>query len=135
MGESAAPRTPARDSVVIVVGAGPLVQLATLQPEKRLMLALLEGAVSDFQTYATAVGGRGRRLFAEAQAWFVSRAADDPLDFESICEVLGLDPSFIRTGLQRWYLGRQREPSAARTMLRFPFRRVTGTRHRLTRRS
>src|SRR5439155_5102022 len=43
---------------------------AWLQPEKRLMLAVLECAVSDFQKYATASSGRGRRLFADADAWF-----------------------------------------------------------------
>src|SRR5262245_45394602 len=31
---------------------------AQIQPEKRLMLAVLEGAVSDFQKYATAASGR-----------------------------------------------------------------------------
>jgi hypothetical protein len=78
------------------------------QPEKRLMLALLDGAVSDFQKYATASTGRGRRLFADVNAWFGSTAHDRFLDFESICDGLGLDPSFVRNGLNRWRAARCR---------------------------
>jgi hypothetical protein len=105
---------------------------ARLQPVKRLLLAVLEGAVSDFQKYATASSGRGRRLFADAEAWFRSSATDQPLDFESICQALALDPSFIRAGLSRWCIARRREPHSSRTMLHFPFRRVTATRHTIS---
>ncbi len=105
---------------------------ARLEPVKRLMLAVLEGAVSDFQKYATALSGRGRRLFADADAWFGSSPADQPLDFENICQALGLDPSFVRAGLQRWCVARRLEPAPSRTVLRFPFRRVSGTRHTIS---
>jgi hypothetical protein len=105
---------------------------ARLQPEKRLMLAVLEDAVSDFQKYATAASGRGRRLFAEAEAWFRSSAADQPLAFESICQALALDPSFMRAGLERWCLARRREPATSRTTIHFPFRRVSGARHTIS---
>jgi len=72
------------------------------QPEKRLLLALLEGAVCDFQKYAVASTGRGRRLFADVSAWFASTSHERFLDFENICDGLGLDPSFLRRGLDRW---------------------------------
>ena len=39
---------------------------ASLQPEKRLMLAVLEDGVGTFQKHAGATGRRARRLFAEA---------------------------------------------------------------------
>jgi hypothetical protein len=81
---------------------------AASQPEQRLMLALLEGAVSDFQKYATASSGRGRRLFADVSAWFWSTSSDRFLDFESICDGLSLDPSFVRDGLRRWRAARCR---------------------------
>jgi hypothetical protein len=96
-----------------------------LRAEKRLMLAVLEGAVSDFQKYATASAGRGRRLFADAEAWLESPTSDEPLDFENICYALGFDPSFIREGLRRWRAARRREPEPSRAVLHFPFRRVT----------
>jgi hypothetical protein len=105
---------------------------ARLQPEKRLMLALLEGAVGDFQKYATAWSGRGRRLFADADAWFASTAAHHPFDFENICQALALTPSFIRAGLRRWCSARRREPRPSRTVLHFPFRRMIGTRHTIS---
>jgi len=105
---------------------------AMLRPEKRLMFAVLEGAVSDFQKYATALSGRGRRLFFEADAWFESSAADRPLDFETICQALGLEPSFIRAGLHRWCSARRQEPRQSRTVLHFPFRRMSGTRHTIS---
>ena len=76
------------------------------QPEKRLLLALLEGAVCDFQKYAVASTGRGRRLFADVSAWFASTSHERFLDFENICDGLGLDPSFLRRGLHRWRAGR-----------------------------
>jgi hypothetical protein len=76
------------------------------QPEKRLLLALLEGAVDDFKKYATASTGRGRRLFADVNAWFGSTSHDRFLDFETICDGLGLDPSFLRSGLRRWRAAR-----------------------------
>ena len=104
--------------------------VATAQPEKRLLLAVLEGAVSDFQKYATASSGRGKRLFADADAWFSSSSATQPCDFESICQALALDPSFIRAGLHRWCSARRREPGQSRTVLHFAFRRASGTRTR-----
>jgi len=105
---------------------------ALLQPERRLMLAVLEAAASDFQKYVTASTARGRRLFADAEGWFRSSATDQPLDFENICLALTLDPSFIRTGLHRWRTMRLREPPASRSMIHFPFRRVTGGRHTIS---
>ena len=41
-----------------------------LEPERTLLLAILEDAVSCFQKYAGATGQRGRRLFQEAEEWF-----------------------------------------------------------------
>jgi len=101
---------------------------ASLQPEKRLMIAVLEDAVSDFQKYATASSGRGRRLFADADTWLESTATDRPLDFENICQALDLDPSFIRGGLRRWCTARRRKPSPSRAVLHLPLRRVRGMR-------
>lgn len=103
-----------------------------LLPERRLMLAVLEAAVSDVQKYATAPSGRGKRLFAEAEAWFGSTATGRPLDFEYICQALGLDPSFIRAGLQRWCMARRRDPSPSRSVVHSAaFRRTSGRRHRI----
>jgi len=55
--------------------------------------------------YATVTNRRGQRLFTEAETWIFK---DDPTwlcSFISICHVLGLDPEYLRTGLQRWHAG------------------------------
>ena len=96
------------------------------RPERRLMLAVLEAAVSDFRKYATAANGLGRRRFVEADAWFRSHADDRLLDFESVCHALALDPSFIRGGLARWCAERRVAADHMRT--RPPMRaRTTGS--------
>ncbi len=74
-----------------------------LEGERRLMLAVLEDAVACFRKYAGATRPRSRRLFEEAQEWFFGEHASNwPFSFESICTVLGINPEYFRTGLQRW---------------------------------
>jgi hypothetical protein len=101
---------------------------ASLQPEKRLMLAVLEDAVGTFQKYASAPGRRARRLFAEAEEWFDSDDTAWPYSFVNICQSLNLEHAYVRTGLHRWRAGQR---GSAR-ILRFPFRRVNGRRHSIT---
>ncbi len=75
---------------------------AALPPEKRLMLAVLEGALLDLQRSAGARTRRARRLADEVDAWF---AADDeswPCSFLNVCQALGLDVSAVRTRAARW---------------------------------
>jgi hypothetical protein len=96
-----------------------------LQPEKRLMLAVLEHAVATFLQCERARGLRGRRMQRELESWFGNTDMAWPFAFERICETLGLDAPYIRRGLARWRSGvdpRGRAPS-------IPFRRVTGGRH------
>jgi hypothetical protein len=105
---------------------------ASLQPEKRLMLAVLEDGVGTFQKYAGASGRRARRLFAEAEEWFASRDSESPFTFESICEALGLEPEYIRRGLRQWQTAHVRRGLESAKVVRFPFRRVNGRRHSIT---
>jgi len=75
---------------------------AVLPPEKRLMLAVLEGALLDLQKSAGARTPSARRLADEVDAWF---AADDegwPCSFLNVCRALGLDVSAVRTRVARW---------------------------------
>jgi hypothetical protein len=80
---------------------------AALPPEKRLMLAVLEGAFLDLQRGAVARTPRARRLADEVDAWF---AADDegwPCSFLNVCQALGLDVSAVRTRAARWRMEAQ----------------------------
>ena len=75
---------------------------AMWQPEKRLMLAVLEAALLDLQTSAGARTPRERRRADEVDAWF---AADDegwPCSFLNVCQALGLDVSAVRARAARW---------------------------------
>jgi hypothetical protein len=73
-----------------------------LEGERRLMLAVLEDAVSCFQKHAGATRPRGRRLFQEAEDWFFAEETNWPFSFESICIVLGINAGYFRRGLQCW---------------------------------
>ena len=79
---------------------------APLEPEKRLMLAVMEDAVACFQKYLLARDGRGRALFWEAEEWVVEEGSDWLFSFENICEVLGFNPQYVRQGLLRWKQGK-----------------------------
>ena len=86
-----------------------------LDPEKRLMLAVLEDAITCFQHNARARNNRSRRLFEQAERWFMQdflpTDVEAPrLSFEYICSVLGFDPVWLREGLQRWYAAHRAEP-------------------------
>lgn len=72
-----------------------------LTPEKKLMLAVLESVVHDFQRYRLASGRRGKRLFREAREWLISQEETGIFSFVGICHVSGMDPDYIRKGLFR----------------------------------
>ena len=75
---------------------------ASLQPEKRLMLAVMEDAVGTFQKYACAADRNAQRIFTEVEDWFGSDGIDWPYSFVNLCHALGLDVDFMRDGLRRW---------------------------------
>lgn len=75
---------------------------AILEGERRLMLAVLEDAVSCFQKYAGATGQRGRRLFQEAEEWFLEDDGTWVFSFEAICAVLNINSEYFRKNLESW---------------------------------
>jgi hypothetical protein len=70
-----------------------------LQPEARLLLAVLEDAVRVWRQCGRLQGRRAARLRAELGAWLLSDAADHPFAFASICEHLDIDPGHLRAKL------------------------------------
>ena len=95
----------------------------TNQGEKRLMLAVLEEAVATFQRNTHAKTRRGQRLFREAEEWIQSEDVSWTYAFENVCHTLGLDPEYLRGGLQRL---KERRPGGGARVYRF--RRVSGRR-------
>jgi hypothetical protein len=72
-----------------------------LEPEKRLMLAILEDAVYCFRDNRSAKHGKKKRLFDNAKGWFFE-SDDWVFGFQNICSVLGLNPEYVLKGLVRW---------------------------------
>lgn len=73
-----------------------------LEPEKRLILAMLEDAVTCFQVYLTARGGRGKRMFDEVEEWIMTEHDGWVFSFVNVCEMLGFNPEYVRRGLRQW---------------------------------
>jgi hypothetical protein len=72
------------------------------EPDARLMLAILHDAVACFQENIDAQDAKKRNLFLEAEQWILNQDKDWIFSFENICEILGLDPEYMRGGLLRW---------------------------------
>jgi len=106
---------------------------AAFQPEKRLMLAVLEEAIATFQRHVVSDSSRSQRLVEEVESWADGADAEWPFSFENICSALDIEPEFLRTGMARWKEREQRRATAgAPGVYRFPFRRVNGRRHSIT---
>jgi hypothetical protein len=83
-----------------------LLKKSVREGEEKLMLAVLEDAVTCFQKYVLAKDPRGKALFRGAEDWILEQNSDWIFSFASICEVLGLSPEYVRQGLMRWKEGR-----------------------------
>lgn len=77
-----------------------------LTPEQKLMLAVLESAVHDFQRYHLATRRRGKRIFREAQEWLTSQEETGIFSCVVICHALDIDPDYISKGLSAWLPGK-----------------------------
>ena len=79
---------------------------ASLQPEKRLMLAVLEDAVTVSLRYPANREGK------EGLAWISSDDTSWPYSCANLCEALGLDLAAVRSAMHR-QLGRHPVHAAA----------------------
>lgn len=70
-----------------------------LQPEKKLMLAMLQDAIDCFRKNLFSNRERKRALFEEADAWIMEENDRYLFSFENICEVFDIDPGYLRKGL------------------------------------
>lgn len=73
-----------------------------LEPERVLMLAVLQDAVVCFQDNVTATCKRKRLMHLDAEEWIVNDDRNYPFSFDNVCEALGYDPAYLRQGLMRW---------------------------------
>ena len=67
-----------------------------LEPEQNLMHAILSDAIR-----CVRLEPAGSRVALDAMGWIMETGMDHVFSFEHICEVLGLDASYLRRGLTR----------------------------------
>ena len=73
-----------------------------IEPEKLFLLALLEDALSCYRKNLFARTARKHTEFREAEEWIFDTEDDRFLAFESVCGILGIEPSYLRRGLREW---------------------------------
>ncbi len=73
-----------------------------LDAERVLMFAVLRDAVSCFQDTVGANCKRKQIMHQDAEAWILDKDRSHLFSFDTVCEILGLDPEYMRAGLLRW---------------------------------
>jgi hypothetical protein len=73
-----------------------------LEPERVLMLAVLQDAVGCFQEHVGTRCKHKQAMHSDAEEWIASTDRSYPFSFENICDALGFDPAYMREGLARW---------------------------------
>jgi hypothetical protein len=79
-----------------------LLKKKSREKEEALVLAILSDAIECYQKYLFAKDYKGRKLFQEAEAWILERNSDWLFSFDNVCELLCLQPDYIRQGLLCW---------------------------------
>lgn len=68
-----------------------------LEPERKLLLAVLENAIRTYRQYVFTPS----RLLREVEDWLFAEERDHPFSFETICDALGLNAECVRRGILR----------------------------------
>src|SRR5262245_11606339 len=71
----------------------------TTEPHRRLMLAVLQAVIDDYQPLDPATERTARRAHEEAMAYVASTDRSWPFSFENLCEAVGLDAGLVRREL------------------------------------
>jgi len=106
-----------------------------LEPEKKLMLAILEDAIACYQKYLFARDSKGKALFQEAEEWVEEAGTANVFSFDSVCETLGLNPDYLRRGLENWRKSTLAQHTHGKVYQLKPAARKQGRRVGLSRRS
>lgn len=99
------------------------------EPERALLFAVLSDAIETFRKFAFSKSARGQRLFRQAKEWLWDKEADYFFSCENICELMGLDPCYLRRGLLRW-AEKNKELVWEGGANKRPFAKISRTRHR-----
>jgi hypothetical protein len=85
----------------------PIDDSATSRPQEMmaeygLVEAVLREAIREYQKCAGQRGRRSSRLFREVHQWFSEDDRKWDFSFINVCQILDLEPTYIRTGLKIW---------------------------------
>lgn len=67
-----------------------------LEPEKALLLAVLEDAIHCFRHYRSAGDRVGQQRFRDAESWIQQQGREWAFTFDNVCELLGIEPEYLR---------------------------------------
>lgn len=111
LGDNGQPRIPAEERALSIFQPDILIENQYqstfrrrfhLDPERVLMLAVLQDAVVCFQDNVKANCKRKQLMHTDAAEWIANEDRSYPFSFENVCEALGYDPAYMRQGLFRW---------------------------------
>lgn len=91
------------DGPLAVLGESNASRRHELMGEYILVEAILGQAIREYQKFAGQQGRRNARLFREVRQWFFADDGDWDFSFINICQILDLEPTYIRTGLKMWH--------------------------------
>jgi hypothetical protein len=70
-----------------------------LEPERFLMLAVLQDAITCLEKHGPFGSGGNKSLFDEAMGWILSEDNDWLFSFNNVCEAVGLSAGYLRRRL------------------------------------
>src|SRR5277367_4128392 len=73
-----------------------------LEGEKRLILSVLEDAIECFMKCIDAATSKGQRLFRDADEWIAHEDKRWVFSFDNVCDMLDINPEYMRMGLRKW---------------------------------
>ena len=97
-----------KENILMMIGADASVQqqyLDTvrrsehLEPEKALLVAILEDAIHTYRKYRASRDRVGKERFREAEQWVMGGSDEWIFSFNNVCELLGLNPDYVRRGV------------------------------------
>lgn len=110
--------------IMLPAQLGPSARRVALDPSHRLMVAVFEDALEILQKHHAARDAKLRALFDETYEWFFSDDREWPYAFLNVCEVLRLDPAYVRFGIQRWLDTHREHPAGHKRATASPYRQV-----------
>jgi len=80
----------------------------SLEPEKLLMMAVLEDAIKCVEKCARFKSGGNRKLFSETMEWIRTENNEWLFSFDNVCDAVGLNAGLVRAALLDIVAGRSR---------------------------